>query len=517
MPVKVFVGSSVEGLSVAYAVQQNLEHVAEITVWDQGIFYLSQSALDSLVQALQRFDFGIFIFTPEDVVIMRGNENRAVRDNVLFELGLFVGHLGKDRAFIVMPKNQTDFHLPTDLIGMTPGTYKADRTDENLQAATGAICHTINQQMLRLGSLSEPNYAPQVLESTTKSKTEPFDQDQKDKREGIDEKNKSSLSDQGWWNAFFSGHYDEAISLLEAELEHTEDKHNRLFLMSMIGHSKAKIDLQSGLEYLTKIKQENSEIAGCYITIAQIYNENGRLNEALSILDEGCAAVKKKDLVRVKKADFLDGAGKTDDALNLLNDIIAGSPEVESAYKTAATILVREDRRDEALQKYEVGLRALPKSEQLLYGYGQLLLDGSNHAATLAVFTQLTQLNDKEPLYFGYLGNAYLSLDLNGLAMEAYRRANELAEGKQEWIIGNIGNLFNNQGLYPLAIENLKNATAMNSNSAYAHERLAAALKKDSEERKKAAEIIRKYKEQLATLSLPGSKLPHSSEEQQSD
>src|SRR5258705_7480494 len=128
MALKVFVGSSVEGLAVAYAVQQNLEHKAEVTVWDQGIFYLSKSALDSLIQALDRFDFGIFIFNADDILTMRGDENRTVRDNVVFELGLFVGRLGQDRSFILMPHGQDDFHLPTDLIGMTPGTYQADRS-----------------------------------------------------------------------------------------------------------------------------------------------------------------------------------------------------------------------------------------------------------------------------------------------------------------------------------------------------------------------------------------------------
>src|SRR6185369_15374111 len=98
MKPKTFIGSSVEGLSVAYAVQQNLQYQSEVTVWDQGIFHLSTSALDSLTEVLDRSDFGVFVFTPDDILNIRGEENRAVRDNVLFELGLFIGRLGKLRS-----------------------------------------------------------------------------------------------------------------------------------------------------------------------------------------------------------------------------------------------------------------------------------------------------------------------------------------------------------------------------------------------------------------------------------
>ena len=123
-----FIGSSAEGVNVAYAAQQNLQHVAEVTVWDQGVFRLSQTNLESLLAILDRSDFGIFVFSADDLVTIRGQENTAVRDNVLFELGLFVGRLKRERCFILIPDNASDLRFPTDLLGMTPGIYETGRS-----------------------------------------------------------------------------------------------------------------------------------------------------------------------------------------------------------------------------------------------------------------------------------------------------------------------------------------------------------------------------------------------------
>ena len=95
---KVFVGSSVKSLDVAYAIQENLEHDAQLTVWPQGVFELSRTAVESLDRVLAASDFGIFVFAPNDVLRLGKKTYAAVRDNILFELGLFVGRLGVERT-----------------------------------------------------------------------------------------------------------------------------------------------------------------------------------------------------------------------------------------------------------------------------------------------------------------------------------------------------------------------------------------------------------------------------------
>ncbi|MGH3934432.1 MAG: TIR domain-containing protein [Pseudonocardiaceae bacterium] len=144
-----FVGSSSEGLRIAQAVQVCLDSVCEVELWTQGVFGLMQGTLESLVMALSRFDFAILVLTADDLTISRDMENAAARDNVLFELGLFIGSLGRDRTFMIYDRTDPPA-LPSDLAGITAATF-APHATRNLVAALGAPCAKIQSGIERLG------------------------------------------------------------------------------------------------------------------------------------------------------------------------------------------------------------------------------------------------------------------------------------------------------------------------------------------------------------------------------
>lgn len=150
MKPKVFIGSSREGVHIADAIHANLTYDAECTVWKDGVFQLSSSTLSDLIKVLRDSDFGVFVFSPDDISLMRGNNNPVVRDNVLFELGLFIGRLGAERSFFLIPDNAADLRLPSDLAGITPGRYEGSRSDGNWMAALNPACMQIKMQMVRL-------------------------------------------------------------------------------------------------------------------------------------------------------------------------------------------------------------------------------------------------------------------------------------------------------------------------------------------------------------------------------
>lgn len=80
--------------------------------------------LDSLIAASAAFDFAILVFGPDDVVESRKKIQKAHRDNVIFELGLFLSRLDRRRTWVIAPKTwKVDLKILTDLQGLNLGEY----------------------------------------------------------------------------------------------------------------------------------------------------------------------------------------------------------------------------------------------------------------------------------------------------------------------------------------------------------------------------------------------------------
>lgn len=132
---KLFIGSSMEGLNIAKIIQLKLKDKVNSVIWHQGIFGLSHGILETLMERCKEFDYAIFILTPDDVVIRRDTKKLTARDNVIFELGLFIRAIGRDKVFIVCHRK---VELPTDLAGITVAYFSDERGD--IEAILGPVC-----------------------------------------------------------------------------------------------------------------------------------------------------------------------------------------------------------------------------------------------------------------------------------------------------------------------------------------------------------------------------------------
>jgi hypothetical protein len=88
--------------------------------------------------------------TPDDLRVKDGQEELQPRDNVVFELGLFMGRLGRARTFVIQQR-QGDLRLPTDLSGVTTAMYGWPRDDKNIKAALGPASDIIRDAIRQLG------------------------------------------------------------------------------------------------------------------------------------------------------------------------------------------------------------------------------------------------------------------------------------------------------------------------------------------------------------------------------
>ncbi len=158
----IFIASSSEGKEVAEAIQQNLWSEFETEIWSQGIFNAGEYILEGLIKKVGNSDFAIMALTSDDIVSTRGKEYDIPRDNVLFELGMFIGKLGRDRTFMVVDK-RANLKLPSDLDGIITCSYEPPERG-GYQGALGPACSQIKKQIKELGSLGNHNCFPKDLE-----------------------------------------------------------------------------------------------------------------------------------------------------------------------------------------------------------------------------------------------------------------------------------------------------------------------------------------------------------------
>lgn len=470
---KLFIGSSVEGLPVAYAIHENLKFIAEVTVWDQGVFNLSESSLESLIEILEVSDFGVFVFSPDDHIKIRGRKDLAVRDNVLFELGLFVGKLGRKRSFIIMPDNKT-FHLPTDLIGMTPGTYESDRSDKNMLAATGVSCQKIRDAISKQGTFNIVNEAPEISAN----------------EEPVNKKQKSD-----WFDFLYvEKKYDKAIELLKKKIRYKKDIDEKIHLKGFVCLAEFKKNPVVGTKEFEKLIQEYPTNNLSYLAYGNNLLANNSFKKCLEIADQGIKKCERKVYLTNLKASCMWAMNQKNEVIQLLSEAILNINDVSLYTKLCDYHIEMTDNK----KAYNLLVKAyfnFPNNEEIIYKLAKVAYDVEQKDICIVLYKELLLINPDSSTYWCLIGNAYLDLMLYNFALNAYEKAESLS--KESWIYANIGNLYNNKNLYEKAEIYLRKALEMSSESDYTHNRLSELYIAKEKETKKLNELMASAKTKL--------------------
>jgi len=148
----VFLGCSTEALDLAREIQATLSNDALVQIWTDGVFHPTKSPIEDLCEFARNVDFAAVLLTPDDKTKSRNKQKMSPRDNVLLELGLMMGAIGRDRTFFVVEKG-IDLKMPSDLLGINPISYQPIKKTSEIQARLGPACTELRRVIKNLGPI----------------------------------------------------------------------------------------------------------------------------------------------------------------------------------------------------------------------------------------------------------------------------------------------------------------------------------------------------------------------------
>ncbi|MBK8955274.1 MAG: nucleotide-binding protein [Saprospiraceae bacterium] len=139
---RLFIGSASESKPIVDALISKLGKTVNAEPWYNS-FPQGEHTLQSLANKATDTEFAAFIVGKEDTTESREVATSSPRDNVIYEAGLFAGHLGVSRVFLLIA---TGTKIPTDWLGLTTIFYdhKGENTIKDIQKAAQIIRDALN-------------------------------------------------------------------------------------------------------------------------------------------------------------------------------------------------------------------------------------------------------------------------------------------------------------------------------------------------------------------------------------
>ena len=292
----------------------------------------------------------------------------------------------------------------------------------------------------------------------------------------------------GYWELYIADKHEESLKALEGLIKDTDDidkiiklKCQKCLILFFIDRKEAN------KLYNSLIKQFPDNYLP-YDYYARACYWSGNNDDCLKILEEGLKIVKNKSQLLTVKSNCLITMGKISEAKETLIKSIEQQNDVPFHYEKLCKLY--EDEPKKAYERYKEGMKKYPDNNELRYNFASFLEKQEYYGEALLHYNELCSKNPENISYLAYKGNNYLMLGLYDKALESYIKANNLAKGSKDWIVANIGNIYNNRGFYTKAISYLNQAIKLNPDSEYSHDRIASAIKFTKKEEEKELEIL---------------------------
>jgi hypothetical protein len=147
---KIFIGSSKAGIAIAEKVKSNLSTIGDCFIWNEpNVWEPNRSTFENLLRMVSYFDFGVFVATADDLTLTNDKIVIEPRDNVILEMALFCGAMGRDKSFMLVEEG---IKIPSDFYGIYMARFKKN-DDASIKTACDEYTNKIEEHY-RLGHLS---------------------------------------------------------------------------------------------------------------------------------------------------------------------------------------------------------------------------------------------------------------------------------------------------------------------------------------------------------------------------
>jgi len=185
-----------------------------------------------------------------------------------------------------------------------------------------------------------------------------------------------------------------------------------------------------------------------------------------------------------KSSEALDlyQAGKVEEAINLLREIITEKKDMDTSYLNLAKIYKEKGELKNALEVLRLALDHLPSSYEIFLTYVSYLLHASQYDVVIDVFEKKEYRRMRfDPEIWNSVGVAYLNRGELEKAVEAFEEAISL-DGDYPVVYNNLGNVYffdfkktKNPRAYQNALNNFKKAIDLDPEYALAYNGLGGA------------------------------------------
>lgn len=436
---------------------------------------------------------------------------------------MFVGNLGRERSILFMPRNQVDFHLSTDLIGMTPVTYGPDREDNNMRAATGPACNQVRKVLNKFGSKSmgytsvsdQPIKTEHSAEVAVEERREPTVSDEAQEQEtnsdasSTDTEASASPLEAMIREMLSNGHTERAEDLYQSALQ-TEDVDEQYRIQAIQLHLRVQrgdVDALTSLRNLAEeLRETSSQTAPMAYNLLGLGLKDGSSHQQAIRAFETAAELASTD---EERAQYLTSAAETlfssdyrDRAFSTIVNELNKASDV-SAQATLYTALAdlhgkakNELLRAAALQK---ATEYSPNDTQLRFNAAYSSSEVNLNDLTVMHYQTLLRFQSHHPMTYNNLGVTFGELGMPTKEVDAYKRA---VNDGETLAAANLANLYTKAGFSEEARAVLDEAQARDSIHPNVGSAIAALGQKEETESNTLDQVLSKAHKQQEFIRL---------------